>query len=98
MDGSIQLGLCKSCTIEHAYFFNGSSLKFYLMKEGLNLGGDPSAVFLVPIYTKEKLAGWLGLECLGVVNGQIAFEASELYPADFQVPSGSRILRISESR
>lgn len=81
-----------SATIEHAYFGNGSTLRLFAKPDDL---WDPDRQGLpqfVPIYTGDALVGWIRLKCIGIFNGQLAFEAVELCSADFQVPSESRIL------
>lgn len=85
------LAKCGDCSIEHAYFADGSALKFYVEKDSLR-GSDKDATFYTPIYAHDKLAGWILAKCLDVVKSRVAFQAVELFGADFRVPSGSRIL------
>lgn len=86
------LALCKSTVLEHAYFGNGSSLKFYVDKSSFAPGDLLKQSHFIPIYAQGDMAGWIEAKCLGVLNDQIAFEAVALYSADFQVPAGSHTL------
>lgn len=82
---------CASSVLEHAYFGNGSSLKFFVGKDAF-VGVAADSSYFIPIYSKTLLAGWIGARCIGVIGAQLVFEATELHPAGFQVPSEAQIL------
>lgn len=86
---------CSETIIEHAYFGWGSSLKFMVDKDSIFAPDLLDHPWFVPIYTGRDLAGWVKVKCLGVVAERIVFEAVELCPADFQVPSKTHVLILS---